>query len=70
MCSWIAVAFLLLVTGLIAIDPDSRVSLYVGAGWAVCLAIGWAVLKSRNPHIAARTNPQDRQLESAGERRG
>ncbi|MFI2258669.1 amino acid permease [Streptomyces tubercidicus] len=69
-CSWIAVAFLLLVTGLIAIDPDSRVSLYVGAGWAVCLAIGWAVLKSRNPHIAARTNPQDRQLESAGERRG
>jgi len=69
-CSWIAVAFLLLVTCLIAIDPESRISLYVGGGWAVCLAIGWAVLKSRNPHIAAKSTHQDKQLESAGQPRG
>lgn len=38
--------------------------------WAVCLAIGWAVLKSRNPHIAAKGTTQDKQLESAGQPRG
>lgn len=52
--SWVALAFLLMVTVSIAIDPDGRVSLYVGAGWAVCLAVGWGVLKSRNPQIADR----------------
>ncbi|MEU2430487.1 MULTISPECIES: amino acid permease [unclassified Streptomyces] len=52
-CSWIALAFLIFVTGLIAYDPDSRVSLYVGAGWAIALAIGWAVMKSRNPQAPA-----------------
>ena len=65
-CSWIAVGFLLLVTAMIAIDPDSRISLYVGAGWAICLAIGWAVLKSRNPQIAARAAGTDREPEPAG----
>ncbi|MEU3303783.1 MULTISPECIES: amino acid permease [unclassified Streptomyces] len=48
-CSWIALVFLLFVTCLIAYDPDSRVSLYVGAGWAVALAIGWFVMKSNKP---------------------
>ncbi|MET8752192.1 amino acid permease [Streptomyces sp. NPDC004667] len=56
-CSWIAIAFLLMVTVLIAIDPVGRVTLYVGAAWAVGLMIGWSVLKSRNPQIAARTAP-------------
>lgn len=52
-----------MVTVFIAIDPDSRVSLYVGAGWAVCLAIGWALLKRRGdaaPAVAAE------QLEPVG----
>ncbi|MBM9624525.1 amino acid permease [Streptomyces zhihengii] len=50
-CSWIAVAFLLMVTLLIALDDDSRISLYVGAGWAVCLTIGWTILKRRNAQL-------------------
>ncbi|MFI6941725.1 amino acid permease [Streptomyces sp. NPDC050418] len=53
-CSWIAVAFLLMVTVMIGLDPDGRISLYVGAVWAVLLGIGWSVLKSRNPQIAER----------------
>ncbi|MGP4045479.1 amino acid permease [Streptomyces sp. 2A115] len=55
--SWVAVVFLLFVTGLIAYDPDSRVCLYVMAGWAAALGIGWAVLKSRNPEVAERREP-------------
>jgi AAT family amino acid transporter len=57
-CSWIAIAFLLFVTCLIAYDNDSRVCLYVMAGWAAVLGIGWSVLKSRNPEIAARREPE------------
>ncbi|KAF4409663.1 MULTISPECIES: amino acid permease [Streptomyces] len=47
LCSWIALLFLGFVTVLIALDGDARVSLYVGAGWAVLLVIGWAVLRGR-----------------------
>ncbi|WP_455353503.1 amino acid permease [Streptomyces sp. SYSU K217416] len=53
--SWVALVFLVFVTGMIAYDKDARVSLIVAAVWAVGLAIGWAVLKSRNPQIAERT---------------
>ena len=42
------------VTGLIAYDADARVCLYVMAGWAVALGIGWAVLKNRNPEVTQR----------------
>lgn len=44
-------------TCLIAYDADSRVCLYVMAGWAAALGIGWAVLKSRNPQVAERDDP-------------
>ncbi|NGN69142.1 amino acid permease [Streptomyces sp. A7024] len=44
-CSWIALAFLAFVTVLTAIDPDGRISLYVGVGWAVLLTIGWFAAK-------------------------
>ncbi|OMI33838.1 amino acid permease [Streptomyces sparsogenes] len=57
--SWVALVFLLFVTCLVAYDKDARVSLYVGAGWAVCLAIGWAVLKSRSPQVAAAARERD-----------
>ncbi|QLH25376.1 amino acid permease [Streptomyces sp. Rer75] len=50
--SWVALVFLIGVTGLIAYDKDARVSLYIGAGWAVAMVIGWYVLKSRDPRIA------------------
>ncbi|WP_369246900.1 amino acid permease [Streptomyces sp. R41] len=57
-CSWIAVVFLLFVTGLIAYDADSRICLYVMAGWAAVLAVGWAVLKARNPEVTERREPE------------
>ncbi|WP_407565149.1 amino acid permease [Streptomyces sp. 184] len=50
-CSWLALAFLAFVTVLTALDSDARVSLYVGAGWAVLLSGGWAVSRRR---VAAR----------------
>ncbi|MEU6575890.1 amino acid permease [Streptomyces sp. NPDC046805] len=53
-CSWIAIVFLLFVTGLIAYDAESRISLYVMGVWAVVLGIGWMVLKARTPGIAER----------------
>ncbi|MFH8283956.1 amino acid permease [Streptomyces antibioticus] len=62
-CSWIAIAFLLFVTCLIAYDPDSRVCLYVMAGWAAALAAGWTILKNRTP--AAPTG-RDPELEKVG----
>ena len=52
--SWIAIVFLLFVTGLIAYDHEARVSLYVMAGWAAALGIGWLVLTSRNPEVTQR----------------
>ncbi|MFD4260587.1 amino acid permease [Streptomyces sp. NPDC058534] len=63
-CSYIAIAFLLFVTCLIAYDADARVCLYVMAGWAAALGIGWAVLKSRNPQITERHGEPD--LEKIG----
>ncbi|MEV4613992.1 amino acid permease [Kitasatospora sp. NPDC049258] len=47
--SWAALAFLVLVVVLIAIDPDSRISLYVFPGWAVALVIGYQVLRRTRP---------------------
>ncbi|MGV9988806.1 amino acid permease [Streptomyces olivaceus] len=50
-CSYIAIAFLLFVTCLVAYDSEARVCLYVMAGWAAALGIGWAVLRSRKPAV-------------------
>ncbi|MFH8533871.1 amino acid permease [Streptomyces tendae] len=62
--SYIAIVFLLFVTCLIAYDADARVCLYVMAGWAAALGIGWAVLKSRNPQITER--PGEPEFEKIG----
>ncbi|MEW2133971.1 amino acid permease [Streptomyces sp. NPDC005435] len=56
-CSYIAIVFLLFVTGLIAYDADSRICLYVMAVWAVALGIGWFVMKSRTPLAGERDEP-------------
>lgn len=56
-CSWIAIAFLLFVTCLIAYGAESRICLYVMAVWAAGLGIGWRVLKTRNPDLADRRGP-------------
>lgn len=50
--SWVALAFLSFVTCLIAYDSDARISLYVGAVWAVFLVGGWALLKRREAESA------------------
>lgn len=47
--SWAALLFLLFVTVLIGIDSEARISLYVGAVWALVLTVGWAVLSRRTP---------------------
>ncbi|GHH77189.1 alanine glycine permease [Streptomyces sulfonofaciens] len=52
-CSWIALIFLLVVTVMIGINPDSRVCLYVGAVWAVGLAVGWQFVKQHHQEPAA-----------------
>ncbi|MEV6131544.1 amino acid permease [Streptomyces violaceusniger] len=59
--SWVALIFLIGVTCLIAYDKDARVCLYVGAGWAVFLVIGWFMLKSREggqPGVGAEAEPE------------
>ncbi|MFE5600077.1 amino acid permease [Streptomyces coelicoflavus] len=58
-CSYIAIAFLLFVTCLIAYDADARVCLYVMGGWFIALLIGWFVLKTRNPQITTRRPGED-----------
>ncbi|KAB2972968.1 amino acid permease [Streptomyces sp. SS1-1] len=63
--SWVALLFLILVTCMIAYDKDARVCLYVAAGWAVALGVGWSVLKSRNPGIATRGG-EEPELEKVG----
>ncbi|MFI5754460.1 amino acid permease [Streptomyces sp. NPDC051569] len=56
--SWVALAFLGLVTCLIAYDKDARVCLYVAAVWAVGLAVGWQYLRRRDPRIAEQDTPE------------
>ncbi|MFB7776423.1 amino acid permease [Streptomyces bauhiniae] len=55
--SYVAIVFLLFVTGIIAYDADSRVCLYVMAVWAVALGIGWQIMKSRTPQTGERDEP-------------
>jgi AAT family amino acid transporter len=52
--SWVALLFLIGVTGMVALDEAGRISLYVAAVWALGLAVGWQVLKRNNPRIAER----------------
>ncbi|GAA2762793.1 amino acid permease [Streptomyces sp. A244] len=62
--SWVALLFLIGVTCMIAYDKDARVCLYVAAGWAVALGVGWAVLKRRNPQLTERRG--DAEFEKVG----
>jgi AAT family amino acid transporter len=62
-CSWIAIVFLLFVTVLIAYNSDTRVCLYVMAGWTALLGIGWLFLKNRTPGI---TDQKEAALEQVG----
>jgi AAT family amino acid transporter len=59
--STIALLFLLMVTGFIAYDPEARISLYVGAVWALLLGGGWIRLRSRDrvAQLPGRGQPGD-----------
>jgi amino acid transporter, AAT family len=59
--SWVALFFLVFVSILIGVDSEERISLYVGAVWALVLAVGWAVLSRRTPV----NGPQAGELELA-----
>lgn len=50
--NWLALAFIVLVTCILAIDPNTRVALYVGPVWFAILAIGYRFSKSRAPALA------------------
>lgn len=50
--NWIALGFIVLVTCFLAIDPNTRVALYVGPLWFVILALGYRFSKSRRVALA------------------
>jgi AAT family amino acid transporter len=56
--SAVALLFLVMVAVIIALDSEARVSLYVGAVWAVLLLGGWARLKGRERKAAAAVQEQ------------
>ena len=45
--NWIALACIAVVVALLAVDADTRVTLYVGVVWILVLAISYGVFKSR-----------------------
>jgi AAT family amino acid transporter len=47
--NWAVLAFLVLVTALLALDPDTRVALYVAPFWFALLGVGYLRLKRRPP---------------------
>ena len=60
--SYAAIVFVVLVIVLIAIVPDTRPAVYVGAGWLAVLAIVYAIMKSRRgPQPVATAGPKAEQ---------
>ena len=50
--NWISLAFIVLVTCFLALDPNTRVALYVGPVWFAILALGYRLTKSRELALA------------------
>jgi amino acid transporter, AAT family len=50
--NWIALAFIVLVTFFLALDPSTRVALYVAPVWFGILVLGYRASKSREPAVA------------------
>jgi len=50
--NWIALAFIALVTMFLALDPSTRVALYVAPVWFAILAVGYRLTKSREVAVA------------------
>jgi AAT family amino acid transporter/D-serine/D-alanine/glycine transporter len=53
--NWLVVAFLLCVTGLLSLDPENRVALFVAPVWFTLLLIGYAWSKPRGAPAAEPT---------------
>lgn len=51
--AWAALIFMGFVVVLLALSPDTRVALYVGAGWLVLLGIGYKLLVRPEPRTLA-----------------
>ena len=47
--NWAVLAFLLMVTALLAPDPDTRVALYVAPAWFALLGVGYLRVGRRTP---------------------
>ena len=45
--NWISLAVILLITACLALDPETRVALYVGPVWFAILALGYRLTKTR-----------------------
>ena len=50
--NWISLAVILLITGCLALDPETRVALYVGPVWFAILALGYRLTKTRELAVA------------------
>ena len=50
--NWIALAFIVLVTLFLTLDPGTRVALYIGPVWFGILALGYRLTKSRELAVA------------------
>ena len=45
--NWLVIAFLLIVSGLLALDPETRIALYVTPVWFALLGIGYRIGRAR-----------------------
>jgi len=52
LANWVVLAFLLVVTVMLARDPDTRVALYVAPAWFVLLGVGYLSLRGRAARAA------------------
>jgi len=50
--SWLVLGFLVFVAGLLAVDPDTRVALYVAPVWFILLGLGYLRIRGRRPASA------------------
>ncbi|MGE8369669.1 amino acid permease, partial [Cupriavidus sp.] len=60
LANWLVVAFMLVVSGLLALDPETRVALYVAPIWFALLGIGYRLAVSANPSVGVATTSATR----------
>uniref|UniRef100_UPI003F493568 amino acid permease n=1 Tax=Cupriavidus yeoncheonensis TaxID=1462994 RepID=UPI003F493568 len=60
LANWLVVAFMVVVAGLLALDPETRVALYVAPIWFALLGIGYRLAVSNNPAVAVATTSATR----------